>query len=211
MRLTGGELFLTDTGAGYWEGSTDVTRTYALGEVPQHIKEHFTLVAMGNLRIANAKFLKGCIGQNFDILARQPFWERGLNYNHGTGHGVGYLLNIHEGPATLNWAIRNGVIQALEPGMILTDEPGFYAEGSHGIRLENELLVCEGEKNEYGQFMYFDTITFIPMDLDAIVPEIMTTEDKKLLNAYHQKVYEVVSPYLDEEEKVWLAHYTREI
>ena len=211
VRLTEGELFLTDTGAGYWEGSTDVTRTYALGTVADHKKDDFTLVVMGNLRMANARFLKGCTGQNLDILARQPFWEREMNYNHGTGHGVGYLLNIHEGPANLNWAMRNGVTQALEAGMILTDEPGFYVEGSHGIRLENELLVCEGDKNEYGQFMYFDVLTFIPFDLDAVNTAIMTSSDKKVLNDYHAKVYEKVSPYLDEEEKVWLKTYTREI
>lgn len=209
--LSEGKLFLTDTGAGFMEGSTDITRTYALGEVPQIMKEHFTLVAISNLRLANVKFLKGCVGLNLDIIARQPFWERGLNYNHGTGHGVGYLLNIHEGPAGLRWQHRVGEIQELLPGMILTDEPGIYIEGSHGIRLENELLVCEGEKNEYGQFMYFDTLTFVPMDLDAIDEAVMTAEDKKLLNAYHQNVYKQVSPYLNEEEKEWLKRYTREI
>lgn len=209
--LEEGGLFLTDTGAGYYEGSTDVTRTYALGEVPQEQKEHFTLVAMSNLRIANAKFLKGCMGMNLDIIARQPFWDRGLNYNHGTGHGVGYLLNIHEGPANFRWQYREGECQELLTGMVLTDEPGIYIEGSHGVRLENELLVCEGEKNEYGQFMYFETLTFVPMDLDAIVPEMMTAEDRDLLNAYHKAVYEKVSPYLNEEEKEWLAVYTREI
>ena len=209
--LSEGNLFLTDTGAGFMEGSTDITRTYALGEVPQIMKEHFTLVAISNLRLANVKFLKGCVGLNLDIIARQPFWERGLNYNHGTGHGVGYLLNIHEGPAGLRWQHRVGEIQELLPGMILTDEPGIYIEGSHGIRLENELLVCEGEKNEYGQFMYFDTLTFVPMDLDAIDETVMTAEDKKLLNAYHQNVYKQVSPYLNEEEKEWLKRYTREI
>lgn len=210
VRLTEGELFLTDTGSGYWEGSTDITRTYALGEVAEHIKEHFTLVAMANLRLANVKFMKGCSGQNLDIITRQPFWERGLNFNHGTGHGVGYLLNIHEGPANFAWQI-NRMPQSLEAGMILTDEPGFYVEGSHGIRLENEVLVCEGERNEFGQFMYLDTLTYIPMDLDAIAPEIMTETDKQLLNQYHEKVYEMVSPYLNEDEKVWLKQYTRAI
>ncbi len=209
--LSDGNLFLTDTGAGFLEGSTDVTRTYALGEVPQIMKEHFTLVAISNLRLANVKFLKGCVGLNLDIIARQPFWDRGLNYNHGTGHGVGYLLNIHEGPAGLRWQHRVGEIQELLAGMVLTDEPGIYIEGSHGIRLENELLVCEGEKNEYGQFMHFDTLTYIPMDLDAIDTSVMTAEDKKLLNEYHKNVYEKVSPYLNDEEKEWLRIYTREI
>ncbi len=210
VRLSEGELFLTDTGSGYLEGSTDITRTYALGEVKQEIKEHFTLVAMANLRLANAKFIYGCSGQNLDILTRQPFWDRGIDFNHGTGHGVGYLLNIHEGPANFAWQYRKAP-QRLEEGMILTDEPGFYVEGSHGIRLENELLVRKGEKNGFGQFMYFETITFIPMDLDAIVPELMTDTDKKYLNAYHKAVYEKVSPYLNEEEKEWLTKYTREI
>ena len=211
VELKEGELFLTDTGAGFYEGSTDITRTYALGEVPQFMKDHFTLVAMSNLRLANAKFMKGCTGVNLDILARAPFWERGLNYNHGTGHGVGYLLSIHEGPAALRWQNRPDETDILEEGMVLTDEPGIYIEGSHGVRLENELLVREGETNAYGTFMYLEPITFVPMDLDAINPEIMTSEDKKLLNNYHKKVFEKVSPYLNEEEAEWLKKYTREI
>lgn len=166
---------------------------------------------MSNLRLANAKFMKGCTGVNLDIIARQPFWERGLNYNHGTGHGVGYLLSIHEGPAAFRWQSRVGEIDVLEAGMILTDEPGIYIEGSHGIRLENELLVREGEANEYGQFMYLETLTFIPMDIDALNPDIMTNEDKQLLNNYHKEVFEKVSPYLNEEETEWLKKYTREI
>lgn len=211
VELKEGELFLTDTGAGFYEGSTDITRTYALGEVPQFMKDHFTLVAMSNLRLANAKFLKGCTGMNLDVLARQPFWERGLNFNHGTGHGVGYLLNIHEGPAGFRFQYREGETDVLQEGMVITDEPGIYIEGSHGIRLENELLVREGEKNEYGQFMYFDTITFVPMDLDALNPEMMTAEDKKHLNDYHKEVFEKVSPYLNDEEVEFLKKYTREI
>lgn len=211
IELKEGQFYLADVGAGFMEGSTDITRTYALGEVPKFMKEHFTLVAMANLRLANAKFMKGCTGVNLDILARQPFWERGLNYNHGTGHGVGYLLNIHEGPAAFRWQQRAGEDEALQEGMILTDEPGIYIEGSHGVRLENELLVREGQANEYGQFMYLETLTFIPMDLDAIDVDIMTLEDRRLLNEYHAKVYEKVSPYLSEEEAEWLKKYTREI
>lgn len=206
-----GGLLLTDTGAGFWEGSTDVTRTYALGEVSQEIKDHFTLVAISNLQLASAKFLEGCTGMVLDILSRKPFWDRNMNFNHGTGHGVGYLLNIHEGPAGFRWRYRKGETAVLQEGMIITDEPGIYIEGSHGIRLENELLCCKGEKNEYGQFMYFDTITLIPMDLDAINPDIMTAEDKKLLNDYHKKVYETLSPYLNDEEKAWLEKYTRAV
>lgn len=211
VELCEGGLFLTDTGAGFYEGSTDITRTYALGEVPQTMKDHFTLVAISNLRLASAKFLKGCTGMNLDILARKPFWDRGINYNHGTGHGVGYLLNIHEGPAGIRWQYRASDSHTFEEGMIVTDEPGIYIEGSHGIRLENELLVCKGENNEYGQFMYFEPITYIPMDLDAVNPDIMSEEDKELLNTYHKIVYEKISPYLDNEEKEWLRKYTREI
>lgn len=211
VELTEGQLFLTDTGAGFYEGSTDITRTYALGEVPQIMKDHFTLVAISNLQLGNGKFLEGATGLILDILARKPFWDRDLNFNHGTGHGVGYLLNIHEGPAGFRWKYRKGETEVLQEGMVITDEPGIYIEGSHGIRLENELLTCKGTLNEYGQFMYFEAITLIPMDLDAINPDIMTQEDKKLLNDYHAKVYEVIAPYLNEEEQEWLKKYTRAI
>lgn len=211
VELKEGQLFLTDTGAGFYEGSTDVTRTYALGEVPQIMKDHFTLVAISNLQLGNAKFLEGSTGMVLDILARKPFWDRDLNFNHGTGHGVGYLLNIHEGPTGFRWKYRPGETEPLAEGMIITDEPGIYIEGSHGIRLENELLTKKGTLNEYGQFMYFEAITLIPMDLDAINPDIMTAEDKKLLNDYHARVYEVISPYLNDEEKAWLEKYTRAI
>jgi len=144
VELKEGQLFLTDTGAGFYEGSTDVTRTYALGEVPQIMKDHFTLVAISNLQLGSAKFLEGSTGMILDILARKPFWDRDLNFNHGTGHGVGYLLNIHEGPAGFRWKYRKGETEVLQEGMVITDEPGIYIEGSHGIRLENELLTCKG-------------------------------------------------------------------
>lgn len=211
VELKEGNFFLTDTGAGFWEGSTDITRTYALGEVSQEMKEHFTLVAISNLQLGSAKFLEGSTGMTLDILSRKPFWDRNLNFNHGTGHGVGYLLNIHEGPAGFRWKYRAGETEVLQEGMIITDEPGIYIEGSHGIRLENELLCCKGEQNEYGQFMYFDAITLIPMDLDAIAPEMMSTQEKELLNAYHKKVYDTIAPYLNEEEAEWLKKYTRAI
>lgn len=211
VRLREGSVYLSDTGAGFWEGSTDITRTFVLGEVSDKIKEHFTLVAMCNLRLANATFLQGCTGINLDILARKALWERGLDYKCGTGHGMGYLLNIHEPPTNFRWRYRVGDSHQMEAGMILTDEPGVYIEGSHGIRLENELLVCMAEKNEYGQFMNFETITYIPFDLDGINPEIMNSDDIKYLNAYHKTVFEKISPYLNEEETEWLRKYTREI
>lgn len=206
-----GTLYLSDTGAGFYEGSTDITRTFALGEVPQQMKDDFTLVAISNLHLANAKFLEGCTGLVLDILSRQPFWDRNLNFNHGTGHGVGYLLNIHEGPAGFRWKFRAGETEVLQEGMVITDEPGFYVEGSHGIRLENELLARKGEKNEYGQFMYFETISLIPFDLDAINPDMLNAEDKKLLNDYHAKVYEVIAPLLKDDEREFLKKYTRAI
>ena len=211
VRLREGSVYLTDTGAGFWEGTTDITRTFVLGEVSDTIKEHFTLVAMCNLRLANSVFLEGCVGMNLDILARKALWERGLDYKCGTGHGVGYLLNIHEAPTSLRWRYRAGDTHPLEEGMILTDEPGVYIEGFHGIRLENELLVCKGTQNEYGQFMYLEPITYIPFDLDGIVPEVMNSDDIKYLNEYHKLVFEKISPYLNEEETEWLRKYTREI
>ena len=211
VELKAGSLYLSDTGAGFYEGSTDITRTYALGEVPQKMKDDFTIVAISNLQLANAKFLQGSTGLTLDILARKPFWDRGLNYNHGTGHGVGYLLNIHEGPAGFRYKYRAGETEEIQEGMVITDEPGLYIEGSHGIRLENELLARKGVQNEYGQFLYFETITLIPFDLDAINPAILDEENKKLLNAYHKRVYEEIAPYLNEEEKAFLKKYTRAV
>lgn len=208
--IEAGGMLLTDTGAGFLEGSTDITRTYALGEIPQIQKEHFTLVAMANMRLAAARFLQGCTGQALDVLARQPLWDRGLNFNHGTGHGVGYLLNIHEDPQAFRYQTRPNDA-ALEEGMVITDEPGLYIAGSHGIRLENELLVQKDARNEYGQFMHLEILTKIPFDLDAIDPSVMEERDKALLNAYHRDVYESLSPDLTEEEREWLKVYTRAI
>ena len=211
VELKAGSLYLSDTGAGFYEGSTDITRTYALGEVPNKMKEDFTIVAISNLQLANAKFLQGSSGLTLDILARKPFWDRGLNYNHGTGHGVGYLLNIHEGPAGFRYKYRAGETEEIQEGMVITDEPGLYIEGSHGIRLENELLARKGVQNEYGQFLYFETITLIPFDLDAISLDMLNEENRKLLNDYHKRVYEEIAPHLNEEEKAFLKKYTRAV
>lgn len=211
VELKTGSLYLSDTGAGFYEGSTDITRTYALGEVPQKMKEDFTIVAISNLQLASAKFLQGSTGLTLDILARKPFWDRGLNYNHGTGHGVGYLLNIHEGPAGFRYKFRAGETEEIQEGMVITDEPGLYIEGSHGIRLENELLARKGVQNEYGQFLYFETITLIPFDLDAISLDMLNEENRKLLNDYHKRVYEEIAPHLNEEEKAFLKKYTRAV
>lgn len=211
VELKKGGLFLTDTGGHYYEGSTDITRTVALGEVSQTEKDHFTAVAVSMLNLADVRFLYGCTGMNLDYVAREPFWRQNLNFNHGTGHGVGYLGNIHEPPTGFRWQFRPNEIHPFEENMIITDEPGIYIEGSHGIRTENELLVRKGEKNEYGQFMYFEPITFVPIDLDAVNPDLMTEKEKALLNDYHKKVYELIAPYLTGEEQEWLKEYTREI
>ena len=212
VKIEEGNFYLSDTGAGFMEGSTDITRTFAIGEVSEERKRHFTLVLRCHLGLARAKYLYGCSGLSLDILCRQPIWEENINYNHGTGHGIGYLGNIHEPPINIRWKSRPNEIQCpLEEGMVITNEPGIYIEGSHGVRLENEFVVRKGEANEYGQFMYHETITFVPFDLDAIIPEMLTERDKKDLNEYHAKVYEMVSPGLNEEEKEWLKKYTRAI
>ncbi len=209
--VTTNGLFLTDTGGGYMEGSTDITRTFAFGEITDRMKEDFTTVLLCNLHLARAVFPHGISGFNLDAMARMPAWERGLDYNHGTGHGVGYLMNIHEAPAGFRCAVREKEKAPLEAGMVITNEPGLYIEGSHGIRTENELVIRKGPKTEYGQFLYFEPITYVPIDLDAVKPDMMRQEDKEHLNAYHAKVYELVSPHLNDEEREWLKEYTRAI
>lgn len=206
-------FLLVDSGGQYLEGTTDVTRTYVLGELPHLWKQHYTAVLRGMLNLADARFLYGCRGVNLDILARGPLWQTGLDYRCGTGHGVGYLLNVHEAPNGFRWRIvpERSDSCVLEAGMVTTDEPGVYVENSHGIRIENELVCCKGEKNEYGQFMYFDTLTMTPIDLDAVLPEEMTAKERRLLNTYHKKVYETLLPYLTEDEGLWLKEATREI
>ena len=206
-------LLLVDSGGHYLEGTTDITRTFVLGPITDEMKADFTRVCRSNMNLANVRFLHGCTGINLDVIAREPFWEANLDYNHGTGHGVGYILNVHEGPNAFRWQKSAGRSEdsVLEEGMITTDEPGIYIEGKYGIRLENELLCCKGEKNEYGQFMYFENITYVPFDLDAIDPEQMTSVERSRLNEYHAKVYEVVSPYLEGAEKAWLKEATRAI
>ena len=206
-------FLLVDSGGHYFEGTTDITRTMALGPITDEMRLHFTAVCRSNLNLANAKFLYGCTGLNLDILSRGPLWEMGIDYKCGTGHGVGYVLNVHEGPNGFRWRVvperhDNGT---LEEGMITTDEPGVYLEGKYGIRTENELVCHKAEKNEYGQFMCFENITYAPIDLDAIDSELMTGREKKLLNDYHKMVYETLSPYMTEEENEWLKHYTRAI
>ena len=208
------DLLLIDSGGQYYEGTTDITRTFAMGEVQQEQKEHFTAVLCAVLNLSGAKFLHGCTGISLDILARSPIWEMGIDYRCGTGHGVGFLLSVHEGPNGFRWyksdTRREDTV--FEPGMVTTDEPGIYIEGSHGIRTENELVCRELERNEYGQFLGFEVITCVPVDLDAVIPELMNDKQRAQLNAYHAFVRETLSPLMaDDGERAWLAHATREI
>ncbi len=206
-------FLLVDSGGHYLEGTTDITRTFVLGPLTPQQKLHFTTVCRSNLNLANAKFLYGCKGLNLDILSRGPLWQMGIDYKCGTGHGVGHILNVHEGPNGFRWRIVADRKDSgtLEAGMITTDEPGVYLEGEYGIRTENELICVKDEKNEYGQFMRFENITYAPIDLDGIDPEEMSRTERKWLNDYHKNVYEKLSPFLTEEEREWLKTYTREI
>lgn len=203
---------LADTGGHYKEGTTDVTRTIVLGTLTEEEKRDYTLVLRGNLALGAAKFLEGVSGQNLDILARQPLWEAGLDYNHGTGHGVGYILGVHEGPQRFHWRTAPGAKSvALKEGMIISDEPGLYLEGKFGVRLENLVLCRKKEKNEYGQFLYLEPLTMVPFDREAILPELMTRSELGWLNAYHKRVYETLAPLMEEEELIWLREMTAEL
>lgn len=206
-------FLLVDSGGQYLEGTTDITRTFACGILTQEEKEMYTRVLRGNLNLGAAKFHYGCTGTAIDYLARSPLWEAGLDYNHGTGHGVGYLLNVHEGPNSVNYTWRPGrrTPCVFEEGMVTSDEPGIYLTGKFGVRCENLMLCRKAEKNEYGQFMEFEILTLVPWDLDAVVPEMLSEREKEILNNYHRRVYAEVSPYLSEKERTWLRHATREI
>ncbi len=204
-------LFLADTGGNYWEGTTDVTRTFALGTVTEKMKHDFTTVLKGNLQLARVNFPHGTNGYNLDALARQPLWDIGSDYNHGTGHGVGYLLCIHEGPCHFSRTAVPGEHAVLEAGMTLSDEPGIYLEGEYGVRIENELLIREDACIDGKQFLRFEPLTLTPIDLDAIDPDLLSEEDRAQLNAYHAKVYETLAPYMNADEKEWLKDYTRPV
>ncbi len=205
-------MLLVDSGGQYMGGTTDVTRTIVLGPISEEIKCHYTAVASGMLQLSKAKWLYGCTGRNLDILARQPLWNMGIDYKCGTGHGVGYILNVHEGPQNIRWKFMEGMTEAvLEAGMDVTNEPGVYMEGSHGIRIENVMVAQNDVKNGDGQFMNFDTLTYAPIDLDAIDVKYMTAENRAFLNEYHSQVFAKVSPYLNEEEQDWLREVTRTV
>lgn len=201
-------LFLLDSGGQYLDGTTDITRTFALGNLTDEEKKDYTLVLKGHIGLAKAKFLKGANGSTLDILARKPLWDEGLDYKCGTGHGVGFFLSVHEGPQGIR---PYGNTVTLEPGMIITNEPGVYKEGKYGIRIENTLLVVKDRETESGEFYKFDTISYCPIDLNAVVVDMLTEEEKNWLNNYHKTVFEKLNSYLSKDEVEFLKQETREI
>lgn len=202
-------LCLADTGAQYLEGTTDITRTVALGPLTDEEKRIYTLVLRGHLQLGAAKFLYGCTGENLDMLARTPLWENGLDYNHGTGHGVGFVLGVHEGPERVHWDVnRQKRHCVIEEGMIFSNEPGIYLAGKFGVRIENLVVVREAERTEFGRFLKLEPLTLVPYDRDAIDLTMLSSRDVELLNDYHAKVCAAISPYLQSDELNWLKEVT---
>jgi len=204
-RLAPGELMLLDSGGQYLMGTTDITRTMATGKVSAEQKDRFTRVLKGMIAISMARFPKGTSGAQIDVLARQFLWADGVTYNHGTGHGVGHFLSVHEGPA----GISPRYATPFEPGMIISNEPGFYKEGAYGIRIENLLLVVESPK--YPGYFEFETLTLAPIDLRLVDERLLSEAEKSWLNAYHKRVFKEVGPQLQGEDKAWLKQATRPI
>ena len=204
-------MLLVDSGGQYLDGTTDITRTFVLGSITEEEKKWFTLALKGHIRLEKANFLYGCRGLNLDILARGPLWDLDMDYQCGTGHGVGHLSNVHEAPNGFRWKIvpeRNDSC-VLEEGMITSNEPGVYVEGEFGIRHENEMVVIKGNKNFYGQFMHFETLTFVPFDRKGIDKSLLSEDELAWLNDYHASVYEKISPFLTNEEAEWLKEACR--
>ncbi len=201
-------LYLVDSGGQYFDGTTDITRTVVMGSITEEEKRDFTLTLKGHINLGNARFLYGATGHSLDVLARYPLWQEGIDYKCGTGHGVGYLLNVHEGPHRIA-VVANTVV--LEKGMIVSIEPGVYKAGSHGIRIENVVVVDEDIKTDSGQFMKFETLSFVPIDLEGVEVSLLSENERIWLNEYHKQVFDKLSPYLNEEEKAWLKEETRSI
>ena len=198
-------LVLIDSGAQYLDGTTDVTRTIALGELSEEQRRVYTLVLKGHIQLDRCRFPAGACGSQIDALARAPMWREGYNYMHGTGHGVGSYLNVHEGPHQIRMEWRPAPLQA---GMTVTNEPGIYLEGKFGVRIENTLLIVPAESTAFGDFLKFETLTLAPIDTAPIVLEMLSTEEREWLNNYHHRVYESLSPYLEGNEKEWLRKAT---
>ena len=199
-------LFMVDSGGHYYQGTTDITRTFVLGEITEYERKCFTWALQCHIRLEQATWLYGCTGEQLDMIARQPLWKHSLDFKHGTGHGVGHVLSVHEGPNVIRW---QQAYTPFEAGMITSDEPGIYIEGQFGIRHENEVLAVNLDKNAYGQFMGFEPLTWVPFDVDGLDVDEMQPAEVAWLNAYHAKVYEKVSPYLNEQQRQWLAHACR--
>ena len=201
-------FLLLDSGAQYLDGTTDITRTIALGELTEEEKTDYTLILKGHIALAMAKFPAGTRGAQLDVLARMPIWSHGMNFLHGTGHGVGHFLSVHEGPQSIRMN-ENPIV--LQPGMVTSNEPGVYKAGSHGIRTENLTLVCKDKEGMFGEYFKFETITLCPICKKGIIKEMLTAEEVKWFNDYHQTVYKKLSPSLNEEEKKWLLEATKAI
>ena len=201
-------LYLLDSGAQYLDGTTDITRTIALGEPTEQMKKDFTRALKGTISLAKCKFPVGTRGSQLDILARKALWDAGINYLHGTGHGIGHCLNVHEGPQSIRME-ENPVV--LEPGMVMSDEPAMYRAGQYGIRTENMIEICEDSETEFGKFLTMETLTLCYIDTRLVVVPMLSAREHAWLNKYHQTVYEKLSPYLTDEERAWLKEKTEEI
>ena len=201
-------ILLFDSGGQYLDGTTDITRTVAVGQVTEQQKTDFTIVLKGMISLTLAEFPLGTKGFHLDILARKPLWENGMNYGHGTGHGVGHFLNVHEGPMSIRQEFNE---HQIVPGMVMSNEPAFYREGEYGIRTENMMVCIEKKKTEYGRFLGFETLSVCPIDTTLIVPELLTTREKNWLNDYHKKVNELLKPVLNQNFHKFLDELTIEI
>lgn len=201
-------LLLIDSGAQYLDGTTDITRTIALGEPTEQMRKDFTRVLKGTISLAKCKFPAGTRGSQLDILARKALWDCGLNYLHGTGHGIGHCLNVHEGPQSIRME-ENPI--AMRPGMVTSDEPGLYRTGEYGIRIENMILTREDSETEFGKFLNFETLTLCYIDTSLVIVPMLSVRERAWLNKYHQMVYEKLAPHLNDEEKAWLKAKTNEI
>ena len=204
--VTNEGLLLIDSGGQYFDGTTDITRTFVLGNISDIERRDYTVALKALLRLQDARFIAGTTGPNLDLFAREMVYKYNLDYRCGTGHGVGHFLNVHEGPNGFRPKDRPGsnAMCAFEPGMITTDEPGIYIENSHGVRHENELLCVETANNEYGQFLRFEPITMVPFDLDGLDLNLLSNHEIEQINEYHQLVFDTIAPYLTSEEKSWL-------
>ena len=202
-------MLLLDSGGQFMGGTTDATRTVVLGPITEDERHDYTLVLRGHVRLAMSPFMYGCTGRNLDVLARGPLWAENKDFKHGTGHGIGYISNVHEGANAFRWRNIPSLPEVvLEEGMVTSDEPGYYREGHYGIRIENATLTVKGQKNIYGQFMELETLTLVPYDREAIDVSMLEKSELKWLNEYHKRVYDEISPFLTEEERSWLKDQT---